>query len=333
MKVGTICYATSRGLGHLAKGFYDHGLITDVCTVQHPSVPTNWEWYPNTPVIDLRKVGRDGLTNAFLRQFCEGEDAMLFFETPFDWSLMDHCRGLGVRTYLVTMYECTPAHHSKPYKYLCPSRLDLEYFPGGQLVQLPVEYPWRQRVVAEHFVHNGGYLGLRGREGTTILIDAMQYVKSPIRLTIRVQENVSSAYQLMMAKDKRIEYVPQCVSYEQLYGEGDVAVMPQKFNGCSLPLMEAYASGMLVMTTNRFPANTWLPNEPMIPVAGYNRGVQVGGPYMKFDEAIIEPRTIAETIDAWYGRNIEAHSLLGKYWAEANSWDKLVPTWKELLSR
>ncbi len=333
MRVGTVCYATSRGLGHLAKGFYDHDLITDVCVVQHPGVPTNEDWYPNAKQVDLRKCGRDAFVSYILQDFCVGKDAMLFFETPFDWSLMDYCREHGVRSYLVTMYECTPMSHVKPYKYLCPSKLDLEYFPEGIEVQLPVEYPWRQRTVAEHFVHNGGYLGLRGREGTTLLIEAMQYVKSPIRLTIRVQENVSLTYQHMAAKDKRIEYFPQAVPYHDLYGIGDVAVLPQKFNGCSLPLMEAYASGMLVMTTNRFPANTWLPNEPMIPVAGYNRGVQVGGPYMKFDEAIIDPRTIAETIDAWYGRDIVGFSRRGEFWAMRNSWEQLRPVWKELLSR
>ena len=38
-------------------------------------------------------------------------------------------------------------------------------------------------------------------------------------------------------------------------------VFPEKFNGLSLPLQEARAAGMLVLATDRFPMNTWLPRE------------------------------------------------------------------------
>ena len=55
----------------------------------------------------------------------------------------------------------------------------------------------------------------------------------------------------------------------RLFDVGDVFLFPDKFNGLSLPLQEAYASGMAVMSTGRYPASQWLPNDPMIPVDGY----------------------------------------------------------------
>jgi hypothetical protein len=97
-----------------------------------------------------------------------------------------------------------------------------------------------------------------------------------------------------------------------------------------LPLQEAYASGMLVMAGNRFPMNTWLPEAPLIPVEGY-RKTRIGPPYLEFEQAIYDPKKIAERIDYWYDRPIWDCSLMGKAWAEENSWEKLGPKYRQLL--
>lgn len=327
MKIGSTCYATSRGLGHLARDFFNHGLVTHPYVVCHSRVPENTDWYPGAP--RTRDINGD---KEKICQYFKGMDALLFFETPFNWSLMDWAAEQGIRTYLITMYECTPISHRKPYRYICPSALDMEYFPTDSVyLPLPVEYPWRRRCHAEHFVHNGGYLGLRGREGTTLLIEAMEYVKSPIKLTIRVQENVGDIHRRKIGNDKRITYIAETVPYETLYATGDVVVQPQKFNGCSLPLQEALASGMVVMSTDRFPMNTWLPKEPLIPVAAYGKA-RIGGAYMEFDEAHIKPEDIATTIDAWHGKDITALSEYGRQWAKQMTWEVLGPKYREVLS-
>lgn len=333
MRVGSICYATSRGLGHLCRDFHRHGLVTDVMVVEHPGVPTNRDWYPGAPTTPLRQpdVG-------LMREFCKGKDAMLFFETPFHWPLLDYCRGVGVKTFLVTMYECTPTRRPHPYKYICPSLLDVEYFGRWDhaYLPLPVEYPWRLRTRAFHFVHNGGYLGVRARggvqrEGTTTLIEAMQHVKAQIKLTIRVQENVSQRHVAMCMADPRIRYLPLNVPYDRLYAEGDVAVGAQRWNGCSLPLQEAFAAGMLVINTNRFPMNTWLPRDPLVPARREIPGSKIGRPYLEFTEADVHPEDLAATIDKWFGRDITEYSLRGKHWAAENSWETLKPRWQEVL--
>lgn len=325
MKVGTIAYSTSRGLGHLAKSFIDHGLITDILVVKHPGVPMN-DWYPDAPKTDLRS-----LDHGLMQDFVSDKEAMLFFETPFWWPIIPYCESIGVRTYLITMYECTPTTHSVPHKYICPSLLDMKYFPERSVfLPLPVEYPWKLRTRAEWFIHNGGYLGMRGREGTILLIEAMSMVKSPIRLTVRVQENVPAQWQKRLAVDKRCEYIAETVPYYDLYGSGDVVVQPQKFNGCSLPLQEARASGMLVMTTDRYPMNTWLPREPLIPVAGYTKQ-RIGGAYLEFDEATINPEDIAATIDKWYGADITEYSEWAPHWASLMSWEVLLPEYRRVL--
>jgi len=339
MRVGSICYATSRGLGHLCRDFYLHGVVTDVLVVRHPGVPTNEDWYPGAPAVPLRGIEAH---RAELMEFVAGMDAMLFFETPFWWPILPFCHDNGVRTYLVTMYECYPVGSPPPTRYICPSLLDLDYFPEGVFLPLPVEYPWRLRERALHYVHNGGYLGVRGREGTENLINAMQYVRSPLKLTIRVQENVSPEAQRKAAYDGRIEYLPATVPYYDLYGSGDVAVGAQRWNGCSLPLQEARASGMLVMNTDRYPMNTWLPNgsgnptwfggaNPLIPVGEY-RKTRVADRFPEIDEAIVSPRAIAAKMDEWFGRDISDYSRSAVEWARSISWAALAPKYLEVLA-
>lgn len=328
MRVGTFGYCTSRGLGHLVRDFHRHGIITDPFLIMHHRVPNNPDWYSeNTPRTSL-----NDMDTAAMEQFALNMDAMLFFETPFHWDIIPFCEKHGIRTYLVTMYECTPIEHPRPHKYICPSLLDMEYFQRDSVqLNLPVEVEWRPRGVVQHYVHNGGYLGLRGREGTTLLIDALPYIKSPIQLTIRVQENVSEGCQLKMAADPRVTYIAGTVPYHELYSTGEAVVAPQKFNGCSLPLQEAFASGMLMITTDRFPMNSWLPEKPLIPVSGYLSS-RVSGRCLSFQEAIVDPVEIAHRIDEWYGKDASEFSYLGQLWAEANSWEVLKPKYLEVLS-
>ena len=180
-------------------------------------------------------------------------------------------------------------------------------------VQVPTDVKWFLRKTANVFVFNAGNGGLGGRNGTKELLEAMKYVKSPIKLIVRSQKPIDEY------KDPRIEY--RIGTFDDIWSEGDVFVFPEKFNGLSLPLQEAFASGMLVMCGNRFPMNTWLPTEPLIPVSGYKKEKVA----VTFDSAIIRPQDIARTIDAWYNKDISKYSEQGRVFNINNSWK----IWKE----
>jgi glycosyltransferase involved in cell wall biosynthesis len=102
--------------------------------------------------------------------------------------------------------------------------------------------------------------------------------------------------------------------YTSLWDDHDVLVAPEKFNGLSLPLQEGLAAGMVVVTSDRYPHNTWLPREYLVPVLKYQKA-RVNPSYMEFDEAIIEPMAIAETMDRLYGKDISGYSEVARNWA------------------
>lgn len=351
MNVGSICYACCSGLGILAKSFFDAGIVTDMFVVEHSRHPTQWDWYPDAPHCPIREMPR---RERDLRSFVDAMDVLLCFETPFYWPIVDYAKSRGVKTVLQPMYECSltnpPAHFDE---YWCPSLLDLRYFsemhmPEGERVPpfemchgvhesisrftpVPVEVEWKQRHTAKIFVHNAGHGGLKGRNGTKELLQAMQFVKSPINLIVRSQGPIDDTDVAFSLLDQRVTTRIGTVRQEDLYSEGDVFIFPEKFNGLSLPLQEARAAGMLVVASKRFPITTWLPQDSLIPVSGTTKD-RIGPPYMEYENAVINPRDIAETIDRMYDTDITEYSLSGRAWAEENSWNLLGPKYIKILN-
>lgn len=325
MQVGTIGYNTNSGLGHLVKAFYDHGVVQRVMTIPHPRYAHHPEWYPPEVTYNRSDVDR----------FLDGLDSLVIFENAFNhWGIVKRAKAVGVRFLLVPMYEWTPYPIPViPDLVACPSDLDVDVYHQDYKtarLNIPVEVPWKLRERAVNFVHNAGHGQVGFAKGTPEVLEAMQHVTSPVRLLVRGQPGEPRIREIFEKyKDHpKIELRYGDLPYETLFAEGDVYINAERYNGLSLPLQEAYAGGMLVMTTNRYPANTWLPSPPLIQPAEFHK-YRVN--QTTFDRATIEPSVIAKTIDDWYGRDISEYSKAGKRWAEANSWEVLKPKWLDLL--
>lgn len=312
MTVGSIVLSTDQGLGYLAKDFFDNGIINKVFIHEHTTRTNHREWYPPESVLGS------------IDELIEACDTILCFETPFDWKVYEKAKAKGKKTVLIPMYECTADPlPCLPDLILSPSRLDLDYYAGSTLVTIPVSVSPILRSNARVFVHNAGNGGLGGRNGTAELIEAWQYVKSDATLLIRSQVPLE-----IKEKDPRVLVHVGNLPAEELYAYGDVFIFPERFNGLSLPLQEAYASGMLVMCGDRYPMNTWLPTDPMIPVDHYSKERI----YREFDVAHYNPLDIARKVDLWYDKDIESYSRGGIEWGVKNSWKNLKPIYKKLLS-
>lgn len=323
-RIGSVGYATEQGLGHLLRWYYEAGVVTDVLLIKHPKYHNHVEWYPETTYISPRPY----LRGPRVEEFINSLDAMLFFETPFDWSLISRCRDRKITTAIIPMYEWTQVKPVDwPDKTLSPSLIDCDYFPGSKFISIPASpwIQWSSREVARKYLHNAGHIGHRNHKGTMELLEAVRYMKKPIDLTIRCQhEEQISMMKEKVGVDERVTFIGGNIPYSDLFSGYDVYVAPEKFNGCSMPLQEAYAAGLLVITTNRYPMNRWLPTEPMIPVQSYNK-VRVANHYNEIDEAVVDPVEIARVMDDWYEKDISAYSFQGHEWAIQNGWEKLGP--------
>lgn len=335
MRIGAVVYSTSQGLGHLAKSFYDAGIITDVMVYRHPhGTRSHMEWYPEGTMEIVSKT----IAGSEVERFMDDIDIMLFFETPFDWNFPNRCHERGIKTAIMPMYEWfleKPRHQFD--LFLNPSLLDQQYFPQGVHIPVPVEdsIVWTKRTRANKFLHNAGNIGSRNHKGTAELLTSLQFVQSDLDITIRCQK--ADGLQRLIEQyhtprpNIKLTLVDSEIPREDLFSpEFDVYIAPEKYNGLSLPLQEAFASGMMVMTTDRFPTNQWLPHEPLIPVAS-RRIIQVGGSCLRTEESIVHPAAVASMIDTWNTKDVEKFSLEGENYRSANTWEVLRPRYIEAL--
>lgn len=330
-RIGAVGYCTEQGLGYLLKSFYDAGVVNEVLLVHHSHHANHPDWYPaSTPLLPARQFDPK-VVNRFLGKV----DVVLFFETPFDWSLLSRCKEQGVRTVGVPMYEWWPKNPPfLPDRIVAPSLLDRDIFPGSTFVPIPVEgIKWGLRTSALRFLHNAGHVGHREHKGTRQLLEALKYVKSDLTLTVRAQEAkaLESIVNDVNPPHEKLTLVYGELPRSELFKDHDVYIAPEKFNGLSLPLQEARAAGLLVMTSDRYPHNTWLPRQPLIPVSSYQIAC-VSRNYLEFSEAIITPEDIAATMDYWCGKDITFYSRDGLEWAQEHSWKSLKQRWLDALS-
>lgn len=330
MRVGTICYATEQGLGYLAKSFFDADVITDVMLFKHPhgDRPTRTDWYPKgTHILYTRPFACEAV-----ERFLDDLECVVFFETPFDWQFVKRCRERSVKTILIPMYEWYPENvpvgcHMDAMIF--PSLLDQDYFkakyPDCKFLPIPADndFIWSQRTVAKKFLHNAGNIGSRNHKGTLELLKAIPLSKTPFQMTIRCQDArglkrlIASAPEV--EHDARIQFFFGPIARRDLFKDHDVYVAPEKYNGLSLPLQEAFQSGLVVMTTDRYPINTWLPQTPLIPRASTQQ-VRVMAGHLEIEESIVEPAAIAAALDYWYDKDISGLSVQGRVWGQMHSW-------------
>lgn len=329
MNVGTICYATQSGLGHLAKMFYDNGIVSRILVVQHKVYQMfTREWYP----IEVRFQANHPRQ---VEQFLDGLDVLLVFETPMNqWRVVEQAKKRGIKFVIIPMYEWTPRNLPViPDLVICPSDLDTDYFshyPNTRLnIPAPneVDIPWKQRTHAIQFVHNAGHGQVGFAKGTPETLEAFNYTTSDAKLLVRYQHKEPELHNLIQRykEHPKITIEEGDKSYNELFTQGDVYINAERYNGLSLPLQESCSAGMLVMTTDRYPANTWLPDGPLFPPELVEKHHIAN----EIDRVKINPKTIAQYIDTWYGKDIFDYSSYGLEWRQRNSWQALKPKYIE----
>lgn len=351
-KISAIVRADCGGLGSLSRSFSDRlGFHRTISLSRHPG-EHHPLWYPSNRVADGE------LTIELVAWLCDGADVLLSFETWYGELAPRVARQMGVQTALVPMYECCPlrgAGLEETDLAICPSLLDLheiECTPGltaARRVFLPVpleteRIAFRRRRRARVFLHSMGHGGIAGRNGTDRVIEAWRYVTSNARLIVRHQ----SPPPARLPDDDRITFLSATAAggvenYWDLWSEGDVLLHPHRWDGLSLPIQEALAAGMPVMTTRYWPfcdadeedakgerRRGWLPvssQQMSIAVTSTTRQ-RICREIVAYETT---PQAIAATIDAWYDADISAASDEARAHAEHHSWRKLLPGYLRLF--
>lgn len=326
MRLGLVVRADNSGLGTVSREFFDHLQPDRVVVIDNGAYQTFPERYGG-----IKPILAQAFDAVAIRQFLEGLDCVLTIETPYNWAVFTIAREMGVKTILMPMYECLSKNHVKPDLYICPSKLDLDEVDGKKIyLPCPINtdrVKFRMRKKANVFVHNAGHGGLVGRNGTDIFIKAIPLVKSrEVRFVIRSQAAITLPYD-----DERVEVqFANFRNYWDLWNlQGDVFVFPHKFDGLSLPVQEALASGMPLITTAMYPFNKWLPTDFLVAVESQKQ-IRLS---REITASFVSPRTIAERIDELAGQDIRQLSTLAGGIGEDLSWAKWLAPYEDVIEQ
>lgn len=282
MKIGLIARCDSTGLGIQSKEFFDHikckALVIDFSAMAPVKsfdsiLKPNIDWYPGQKVFRWGKVHnvRGDIPIHVINEFLDGLDIVFAMETPYDFNIFDACAERGIKTIIQPNYEFLdfPSNRIRPPSLFgVPSKWNWHNIPEPKKF-LPVPVNTDIAPISgfkpRTFLHIAGRPAHADRNGTQTLFKALKYVKEDITIHIRSQWPVTIPQQTYRAKVKiEVDYSNK-QHYFDNYTTGGVLVMPRKYGGLCLPMNEALACEMPIITTDISPNHLWLPGEWLVP--------------------------------------------------------------------
>ena len=326
-KLGLVVRCDSCGLGSLSQDFYKY-LEPDKTLIIYGGSNNQPDFFGN----GIRcEAGLPTLDQ--IKDFLKDLDVFITFETPYNWNLISEARKLGVKSIIIPNFEWTTNNPPlEPDLWLCPSSLDYNIFKdedrNAKYLPIPIDRTrinFRLRTKANTFVFNNGHGGSVGRNSAREMIEAISRVKKDVKFIVRSQVPIDN-----MLNDGKTQFVQGEMSRDKLFDEGDVFVFPHKFDGLSLPIQEAMAAGMPIITTDFFPHNEYLPKELLFKDDGIGKA-KLCEDCREIDMCYIYPRTLAEKIEEVAEMDLIPFSLLGNKKAEEWSWTKMLLQYKTLI--
>lgn len=311
-KIGLVGKDNKKGLGILTRAYNEHLPIAKTLVIHPKGDWLGGEPYMRTKVLSMGQID----------PFLDGLDTVVLLETPYP-DILKRAKQRGIKTVLKVNYEFLPnTLPEEPDLYLCSSSLNFESVdsPNKVLIADPVDtdaIPFRKREKAETFVHVGGR-PLADANGTNTVVASLSYMKSPAKVILYSQDGRSS---------KLADSRGAAKHYTDMYKEGDILLQPVRFRATSLPIQEAMAAGMPVITFNKKPWADFIPEELLIEPDDWKEYQD----WRTIYSAVVDERKLAAFVDDWYGSDIAELSVAAREYAESISWKALKDKYIEIL--
>jgi len=236
----------------------------------------HWEWYDNFKGYKVQGFPKNNEIDVFLK----GLTKVFCIENPFNFHLLDECKKKGIKLYIQSNWEFSD-HLNRdltlPTKFLMPSYWKVEEmkarFGDDKVMYLPPPIDPQEFAKARNinlvksgkrkFLHIVGTLATYDRNGTLSLLDAVKKSKGDYTMVIRSQAELPQGYQI---SDARVEYVVDDTDdLTKMYEGYDAMIIPRRYGGLCLPMIEALISGLPVIMPDISPNNQILPKKWLVP--------------------------------------------------------------------
>lgn len=319
-----------RGIGIQTHEMY-RNLHPDYVLMVHMERTTGPTWTPDCHYDVITPLGDHKLPMKEVKRIllAASTDVLVTVETFYDPELIDFCREHRIKTINQMNPEFYRGRWPAPTEWWWPTAWRLEYLPQGVLMPVPV--PWVKGWTSWasdgplNVLHVVGKPAIGDRNGTRILAEAMRQVKEPVALTVTSQ--APSKYLAMF--DRRATVIDKSIDERRdLYDGADVLVLPRRFGGLSLPVLEAFGSGIPVIMPAAEPNLGW----PIVPVE-WKPGAEVTVPCGHVATVETDATDLARVIDALakgrVGLGRWQHTV--RKWALNNTWEALGPRYMERI--
>lgn len=332
MRCGVIARSEARGLANqtheVCKNLDPERVLLidpgpDKRFTQHPERFADWD----TTTVRWTS-GR--LDERVVRTWLDGLDVVYTAETPYDDRLPHWAAEAGCGLVVHANPEFLNSRDAKaPVTWWAATPWRMAHLPARtRVVPMPVpDAPFRWvpggRV---RFLHVAGWPAVADRNGTGLVAAAAELMTSDSEVIVRGQHRDIDRYR---RPKLRVES-GNLPDLWDLYRDADVLVMPRRFGGLCLPVLEALSVGMPVVMGDCSPNEAW--PGPRIPTHMNDTVATRAGLVSLCD---VDPAALADTLDELAADP----ELLAKYrqeaadWAAANTWDQLKPMWLEELAR
>lgn len=270
LKIGLIARMDRTGLGYQTKALFD--LLQPVKTLVVNSTPFKEgyeqipEWYQTDGINRFVAYTMGMNDDMAFNWFAYDLDVIITCEVPYHDKLYELARARGIKVVLQPNAELNPHFRQKdldkpdyfflPSTYyeeetrslgvptvVCPPPISLK----------PAHNPINKEVGHVKVLHIAGKRALADRNGTLLVEDALKDMEG-VELVIRDQAK----------EDLR--------NQEDMYRGGfHFVMMPRRYGGLCLPMLESLSQGLPVVMPNISPNDGILPPEWLMKVGGHNR--------------------------------------------------------------
>lgn len=350
MRLGLIARADNSGLGIQTWEFYRHMEPAKTLVVDISGLNGN-QIFPERYPTNARIVG--GFPNSgTIDEFLEDLDCVFVAEAAYNPYLYTRARELGVKTAVQYNYEfmdwlINPTY-PKPDMLIAPSQWRFQnvqsWCDAHQVkhvyLHCPVardKLPFVELTHATTFLHPAGRAAAHDRNGTETVIRASKHLKTNAFIVIHFQGEQGLSHQATKTvadyerhlrehgDPTKVNIVKQEFdNYQDIYGMGDVLLLPRRYGGNCLPLNEALSKGMPVIMTDISPNNRFLPSAWLLPA----ERVAQFAPRTIIDIYEADPEALAAKIDEFYAMTadeIKTQQAMANALADTISWEAMKP--------
>ena len=325
--LGVTGYVCATGIGTLTRSFWASGQFDRLLAVEHPTLGMG--------DFDVGQVGGPVVHQKVCpepaKKFLHSVQAVLATERTIPDRMFQWGRAAGVRCCLLAMAEwITPTSPWMKAATLimaptqqCADRLH-EAGLADRTVRLecplhPARLPFRERGVCQRVGFANGFGGCNDRKGV-VEMAACLALRPHLPITVRSQVNITSLFLSAIKRPHSFRIVEGTVPEEELFNEVDLMVQPSRYEGLGLQILESFAAGVPVLTTDAPPMADFIrraygadADQMLVKVASVKKVRTWSGDWPAH---CADPDDMGRKIEGLLGKDLTAFSRAGRTYIE-----------------